>query len=299
MSGRVEYIPAKTIVLRTKDTSWFGTQYNMNIYRGCSHGCIYCDSRSDCYRNDRFDQVRVKADALRIIRDDLERKVKTGVVGTGSMSDPYNPLEKELLLTRNGLALLEAYGFGAAIATKSDLITRDMDILTSISRTMPVICKLTVTTCDDELAAKVEPRAPSPSRRLAALEELSRAGLFAGVLMMPVLPFLEDSPGNIRAIVERAADAGARFIYPAIGMTCRAGQREYYYQQLESQFPGQGLAERYRKRYGTRYYCTSPKARELWDVFQEACVRRGVLYSMGQIIAASRRSCETDQLSLF
>ena len=107
---------------------------------------------------------------------------------------------EDLVSLRNGLALLEAYGFGAAIATKSDLITRDMDILTSISRTMPVICKLTVTTCDDELAARVEPRAPSPSRRLAALEELSRAGLFAGVLMMPVLPFLEDSPGNIRTI---------------------------------------------------------------------------------------------------
>lgn len=299
MSGQVEYIPAKTIVLRTKDTSWFGTQYNMNIYRGCSHGCIYCDSRSDCYRSGRFDQVRVKADALRIIRDDLERKTKVGVVGTGSMSDPYNPLEKELLLTRNGLALLEAYGFGAAIATKSDLITRDIDILTSISRTMPVICKLTVTTCDGELAARVEPRAPSPGRRLAALEELSRAGLFAGVLMMPVLPFLEDTPDNIRTVVERSADAGARFIYPAIGMTCRAGQREYYYQQLEAQFPGQGLAERYRRRYGTRYYCASPRARALWDVFREACDRRGVLYSMGQIIAASRRSCGTDQLSLF
>lgn len=299
MSGQVEYIPAKTIVLRTKDTSWFGTQYNMNIYRGCSHGCIYCDSRSDCYRNGRFDQVRVKADALRIIRDDLERKTKIGVVGTGSMSDPYNPLEKELLLTRNGLALLEAYGFGAAIATKSDLITRDIDILTSISRTMPVICKLTVTTCDGELAARVEPRAPSPGRRLAALEELSRAGLFAGVLMMPVLPFLEDTPDNIRTVVERSADAGARFIYPAIGMTCRAGQREYYYQQLEAQFPGQGLAERYRRRYGTRYYCASLRARALWDVFREACDRRGVLYSMGQIIAASRRSCGTDQLSLF
>lgn len=299
MSGRVEYIPAKTIVQRTRDTSWFGTQYNMNIYRGCSHGCIYCDSRSDCYRNDRFEQVRVKADALRIIRDDLERKVKIGVVGTGSMSDPYNPLERELLLTRNGLALLEAYGFGAAIATKSDLITRDIDILTSISRTMPVICKLTVTTCDDDLAARVEPYAPSPSRRLAALEELSKAGLFAGVLMMPILPFLEDGPDNIRAIVERAADAGARFIYPAIGMTCRAGQREYFYQQLEARFPGQGLAERYRKRYGTRYYCASPRARELWDVFRESCACRGLLYSMGQIIAASRRSCENDQLSLF
>ena len=215
----MEYIDAKSIVNRTKDPRWFGAEYNMNIYRGCPHGCIYCDSRSDCYQNSSFDQVRAKRDALRIIRDDLERKAKTGVVSTGSMSDPYNPFEEELLLTRRALTLLEAYGFGAAIATKSDLITRDIDVLSSIQRSMPVICKLTLTTCSDPLAAKLEPRAPSPSRRLAALERLSRAGLFTGVLMMPILPFLEDSPDNIRQIVDRAADAGARFIYPAMGKT--------------------------------------------------------------------------------
>ena len=124
----MEYIPAKTIVNRTKDPGWFGTEYNMNIYRGCCHGCIYCDSRSDCYRNDDFDQVKAKADALRIIRDDLARKANPGVVATGSMSDPYNPFERDLLLTRRALILLEAYGFGAAIATKSDLITRDIDM---------------------------------------------------------------------------------------------------------------------------------------------------------------------------
>lgn len=295
----METIPAKTIVNRTRDPSWFGAEYNMNIYRGCCHGCIYCDSRSDCYRNDRFDQVRVKADALRVIRDDLERKVKPAVVSTGSMSDPYNPFEEELLLTRHALTLLEAYGFGVAIATKSDLIVRDADVLTSINRTMPAICKITLTTCDEDLAAKVEPRAPSPSRRLAAVERLSAAGLFTGILMMPVLPFLEDSPENIREIVDRAADAGARFVYPALGMTCRAGQREYFYQQLEKQFPGQGLAERYRRRYGDRYQCPSPRARALWDVFQEACNRRGLLYSMRRIVTASRRGHESDQLSLF
>lgn len=295
----METIPAKSIVNRTRDPSWFGTEYNMNIYRGCCHGCIYCDSRSDCYHNDQFDQVRVKAGALRVIRDDLERKVKPAVVGTGSMSDPYNLFEEELLLTRHALTLLEAYGFGVAIATKSDLITRDIDVLTSIHRTMPAICKITLTTCDDTLAAQVEPGAPSPSRRLAAVERLSAAGLFTGILMMPILPFLEDSPENIRDIVDRAADAGARFVYPALGMTCRAGQREYFYQQLEKRFPGQGLAERYRKRYGNRYECASPKARALWEVFREACNRRGMLYSMGHIVAASRRGHEADQLSLF
>lgn len=295
----METIPAKSIVNRTKDPSWFGTEYNMNIYRGCCHGCIYCDSRSDCYHNDQFDQVKVKADALRIIRDDLESKVKTGVVGTGAMSDPYNPFEEELQLTRRALTLLEAYGFGVAIATKSDLIVRDIDVLASIHRTMPAICKITLTTCDGRLAAKVEPHAPSPSRRLAAVERLSTAGLFTGILMMPILPFLEDNPENIRDIVDRAADAGARFVYPALGMTCRAGQREYFYRKLEEQFPGQGLAERYQKRYGPRYECPSPKARALWEVFREACSRRGLLYSMGRIVTASRRGHESDQLSLF
>lgn len=295
----MEYIPAKTIVNRTRDSSWFGTDYNMNIYRGCCHGCIYCDSRSDCYHNDHFEQVKAKADALRIIRDDLDRKAKIGVVGTGSMSDPYNPFEEELLLTRHALTLLEAYGFGAAIATKSDLIVRDIDVLTSINRIMPVVCKLTVTTCDDGLAAKIEPHAPSPARRLAAVERLSRAGLFTGILMTPILPFLEDSPENIREIVDRAADAGARFIYPAMGMTCRSGQREYFYRQLEERFPGQGLAEKYQRRYGIRYHCPSPRARALWEVFQERCARRGLLYSMGHIVAASRRGHESDQLSLF
>ena len=295
----MEYIPAKTIVNRTKDPSWFGTEYNMNIYRGCCHGCIYCDSRSECYHNDNFDQVKAKADALRIIRDDLAHKAKVGVVATGSMSDPYNPFEEELQLTRRALTLLEAYGFGVAIATKSGLIVRDIDVLASIHRTMPVICKITLTTCDDVLASQVEPYAPSPSLRLAAAERLSTAGLFTGILMMPILPFLEDNPENIREIVDRAADAGARFVYPALGMTCRAGQREYFYHKLEEQFPGQGLAERYRKRYGPRYQCPSPKARALWEVFQEACNRRGMLYSMGRIVTASRRGHETDQLSLF
>ena len=236
---------------------------------------------------------------FRSIRDDLERKAKTGVVATGSMSDPYNPFEEELQLTRHALTLLEAYGFGVAVATKSDLIVRDIDVLASINRTMPAICKLTLTTCDDALAAKVEPRAPSPSRRLAAMERLSAAGLFTGVLMMPILPFLEDSPENVRDIVNRAADAGARFVYPALGVTCRAGQREYFYQRLERNFPGQGLSERYRRRYGDRYQCASPKARALWEVFRETCDRRGLLYSMGRIVTASRRGHETDQLSLF
>ena len=152
----VPTIPARSIVIKNKSTAWFGTRYTMNIYRGCSHGCIYCDSRSECYGVQDFDTVRVKSDALAVIRNDLRSKTQSGVVATGSMSDPYNPFEKELQLTRHALELLDAYGFGAAVATKGTLITRDADILREIASHSPVLCKITVTTCDDALAAKLE-----------------------------------------------------------------------------------------------------------------------------------------------
>jgi len=295
----MEYIPARHIVTRNKSTEWFGTDHTMNIYRGCCHGCIYCDSRSDCYQVGRFDTVRAKANALELIRDDLRRKVKPGVIATGSMSDPYNPFEKELELTRRALQLVDAYHFGVAIATKSDLIVRDMDILGFIREHSPVLCKLTVTTTDDALAAQVEPNAPSPTRRLEAIAALSRAGIFTGVLLMPVLPFLEDSEENVLRVVDRAAEAGARFVYAAMGMTMRPGQREYYLDALERAFPGRGLKERYLRQYGDRYQCGSPRARKLWEAFTARCGEKGLLYDMKHIISAYQRGYGDRQLSFF
>lgn len=295
----VEKISAKQIVIPTKSSQWFGTDYNMNIYRGCCHGCIYCDSRSDCYHIEAFDRVRVKADALRIIRDDLRRKVRSGVVGTGAMSDPYNPLEESLCLTRHSLELLDAFQFGVAIATKSDLILRDADILQEIAAHSPVLCKLTVTTASDSLSQKLEPGAPPSSRRLAAVASLAEKGIFAGILLMPVLPFLEDSAENVLEIVRLAGECGARFIYPAFGMTMRAGQREWYLAKLEALFPGQGLAKRYLDRYGNRYQCTSPQAAKLWKLFTQACDRLGILYRMQEIIRAYRAGYLPQQLTLF
>lgn len=295
----MEYIPAKTIVTKTKDSAWFGIDYNMNIYKGCCHGCIYCDSRSDCYRIDRFDTVRTKQDALQIIRDDLRRKVKTGVVGTGAMSDPYNPFERELQLTRHALELIDAFGFGAAIATKSTLMTRDIDILESIKEHSPVLCKVTITTAEDELSKKVEPGAPLSSERFAMIEQLSSKGIFAGILLMPVLPFLEDSKENVLAIVKRAHESGAKFIYAAFGMTLRNNQKEWYFDRLEELFPGQGLPERYMKQYGNAYNCSSPKARSLWKLFTEECQKYGILYDMKDIVHAYRREYQITQLNLF
>ncbi len=295
----METIPAKHLLHRSRSTEWFGTDHTMNLYRGCCHGCLYCDSRSDCYQIDGFDQVRAKADALRILRDDLARKVRPAFIATGSMSDPYNPFEEELELTRHALELIEAYGCGVAVATKSDLIVRDADILSSIQARAPVICKLTVTTADDALAAKIEPRAPAPSRRLAALSALSGAGVFCGVLLMPVLPFLEDSDESVLAVVEGAARAGARFIYPALGVTMRQGQREHFLDGLERAFPGRELKARYLRQYGERYQCASPRAGTLWKVFTAACREKGILYDMKSIIRAATLGYEDRQLTFF
>ena len=275
----VPTIPARRIVIKNKSTAWFGTRYTMNIYRGCSHGCIYCDSRSECYGVQDFDTVRVKSDALAVIRNDLRSKTQSGVVATGSMSDPYNPFEKELQLTRHALELLDAYGFGAAVATKGTLITRDADILREIASHSPVLCKITVTTCDDALAAKLEPRAPSSSARLAAVEKLA------------------DTPDGVRRLVRAAYNAGARFVYPAFGVTLRQNQRAYFLDRLDELFPGAGLRARYVRQFGTQYECRSPRARELWQAFTGECRATGLLYGMQDIVAAYRQGYGSGQLS--
>ncbi|MCI8888405.1 MAG: radical SAM protein [Hungatella sp.] len=295
----MEYIPAKTIVTKTKSSQWFGIDYNMNIYKGCCHGCIYCDSRSECYQIQDFDRVRAKEDALRIIRDDLRRKVKKGVVGTGAMSDPYNPFEKELKLTRHGLELCDALGFGAAIATKSTLMLRDGDILESIREYAPVLCKVTVTTTDDALAEKLEPGVSRPSERLDMIAKLSGRGIFTGILLMPVLPFLEDSEDNICSVVKAAHEAGASFIYGAMGMTLRGNQREWYFDRLEQLFPGKGYKDKYLRTYGNQYQCVSPRGRKLWEIFAKECEKYGLLYKMQDIIPAYKRPYEIRQLSMF
>ena len=292
-------IPAKTILTTKKDRSWFGIEYNMNLYKGCCHGCIYCDSRSDCYQIQDFDTVRAKENAIRILSEELRKKQRTGVIGTGSMSDPYNPFEKTHQLTRQALALIQEYYFGIAIATKSSLITRDIDLLKQISSHAPVLCKITVTAIDDELSRKLEPKVSVTSHRLAAIRELSDAGIFTGVLMMPLLLDLTDTTENVRAIIHQAAACGARFIYPMFGLTLRNGGREYFYQKLVELFPEQNLKQAYVQRYGNSYECHSPTEMELHQLFTEECTKLGILYHMDDIIAAYHQGYEYQQLSLF
>lgn len=270
----------------------------MNLYRGCSYGCIYCDSRSSCYHVENFDRVRPKARALAILERELGSRRRKGVVATGAMTDPYNPLEKRLALTSGALGLIHRARFGAALATKSDLVLRDLSLFRDIAGHSPVLIKVTLTCTDHELAAKIEPRAPRPAERLKAVEGLARGGLFTGILFMPLLPWLEDSEENVLSVVRAAADAGARFIFSGFGVTMREGQREYFYQALDREFPG--LSGRYRKSFGDRYGCARPHVSSLVRLFQEECRRLGLLYRMEDIIAASRRGYEEpEQLELF
>lgn len=294
----MESVPAKTIITKNKDTSWFGSDYNMNLYRGCNHGCIYCDSRSSCYRVENFDRVRVKENALPIIRDELRRKGKTGVIGSGAMCDAYNSFERTELVTRHALELIDAFGFGISMLTKSDLILRDADIYQSIAEHSPVCCMLTITTADDRLSEKIEPGAPVSSERFETVKRLSEAGIYSGVVMTPLLPFLEDTEENIREMVKKTKEAGARFLYGIMGVTVRDGQREYFYDGLTKKFPGENLAERYRKTYGSRYYCASRRAAGLWKVFEAECRAAGLLYNMKDIIHDYKKKYEYTQMTL-
>ena len=270
--------------VRHHGDEWFGIDYNMNLYRGCCHGCIYCDSRSECYRVDDFDRVRVKFDALAILRRELRSRRVRGVVGVGAMSDTYNPFERDLQVTRGALELLAEHGFGVSVDTKSALVARDVDLLRAIGGAGGAIAKLTVTTANDGLARLIEPHAPAPSERFATLAELAEAGVFCGVLFTPTLPWVTDDDATVRGVVEGAAAAGARFVYHMAGVTMRDRQRDHFLERIAAVDPA--LPDRYRRTFGDRYFCNSPRAAENRALFRALCKEHGLLWRMPDIVAA-------------
>lgn len=293
----MKYIEAKSIISHNKYQSWFGCKYNMNIYRGCVHGCIYCDSRSDCYHIENFDEVKGKKNAIEIIKKELKSKKKKGIVGTGAMSDPYNPYEKEYKLTRDALKLIDTYEFGINITTKSDLVTRDIDILKKIKKHSPVCIGITITAYTDEMSRKIETAVSSSSQRFETIKQLRGNGVYAGILMMPILPYITDSDENILDIVKKASESGANFIYPSFGMTLRLGQREYFYEVLEKEFPN--LKKKYQKNYGEKYQCSSPNYKRLRYIFINECEKRNIYYKMKDIVEGVKKEVEIKQMSLF
>jgi len=284
----VREIQAKALLSHIKQPdTWFGLKYNMNLYRGCQHRCIYCDSRSACYQIEDFDgEVLVKANALELLRNELARK---GVIGLGSMNDPYMPLERERNLTGQALQIIDEFRFMVHVMTKSDLVLRDLDVLERIGQRYAAV-SFTITTADDDLGKKLEPGAPLVSRRFAAMRALAARGIYTSITMMPILPFIEDNEGNVAQIVEKAH--GASYIIPRFGMTLRDRQRAYYYERLDELFPG--LRAEYERRFGEQYSCAANDAQRLYETLGCLCDEYGIATRMTPYNPATNA-----QLSLF
>lgn len=274
----IHEIEAKKILSHSKKPdSYFGIKYNMNIYRGCQHGCIYCDSRSECYQIENFDDLLVKVNAIELLQDELPRKRVKGTIGTGSMSDPYTYIESKYQLTRRSLEVIAQQHFPVHVITKSNLVERDIDLLQEINRTYAAV-SFTITTTDDEQAKKIEPGAPLPSKRLQAMKRLADAGVYTGVTMMPLLPFVTDTAQNVQSIIQKARENGAQYILPCFAVTLRDRQRQYFYQQLDRLFPG--LKQQYQRAFGNNYGCSSNRVKYLKEIFIKSCEEYGLQSKM-------------------
>ena len=278
------------------------SQNGMNLYRGCTHGCIYCDSRSSCYRMDHaFEDIEVKENALELLEDALRRKRKRCMIGTGSMSDPYIPLELKTEYTRKALLIIEQYGCGVALQTKSDLVLRDLDTLKRINEKTKAVVQMTLTTADENLCRIIEPNVCPTKERFEALKTLRDNGIPTVVWLCPILPYINDTPENIASILQMCIEAQVRgVICFGMGLTLRDGSREYFYRQLDRHFPG--LKERYIREYGDRYEVPSPRSDELMRLFHQTCGQNGIMHDNNEIFADLSRFEEKEpfeQLSLW
>lgn len=255
----------------------------MNLYRGCSHGCIYCDSRSKCYHMEHdFEDIEVKENAIDLLAYALAHKRKKCMIGTGSMTDPYIPLELELGHVRKALELIYAHGFGFTVITKSALILRDLDLLQKINEKTKCVVQMTLTTCDDALCQKIEPSVSTTKERFAVLKKLRDAGIPAVVWLTPILPFINDTRDNISGILDMCIKANVYgVICFGMGLTLREGNREYFYEKLDHHFPQ--LKEKYIRTFGSQYMAESPNNRQLMELFYEKCQNAGILHNNEQI----------------
>lgn len=287
----MHYVQAKSIL---------SAHNGMNLYRGCQHGCIYCDSRSLCYQmNHPFEDIEVKENALPLLEQALKTKRKRCMIGTGAMSDPYIPLEEMLRLTRGALELIYRYGFGVAIQTKSARILRDLEMLKAINHQSKAVVQMTLTTYDENLCRIVEPAVSTTRERVEALKQFRDAGVPTVVWLCPLLPWLNDTPENVLGILEFCREAGVKGIINfGMGLTLRDGDREYYYAALDRHFPG--LKQRYMAVYGNAYELPSPRSRELWQLYHETCEDYGIWHNNDQIFTWMNTLEDNDrQMRLF
>ena len=255
----------------------------MNLYRGCSHGCIYCDSRSRCYHMEHdFEDIEVKENAIALLEHALKHKRKKCMIGTGSMTDPYIPLEMEIGSVRKALHLIDEYGFGFTLITKSDRILRDMDLLQKINEKTKCVVQMTLTTYDENLCRKIEPNVSTTKQRFQVLKRLRDAGIPTVVWLTPILPFLNDTEDNISGILDMCMEAKVYgVICFGMGLTLREGNREYFYQQLDRLFPR--LKEKYIRTYKNQYVVESPHSHRLMQLFHQKCSKGGLVHNNEQI----------------
>lgn len=263
-------------------------QNGMNLYRGCTHGCIYCDSRSKCYRmNHDFEDIEVKAKAEELLEHTLKRKRSKGMITTGSMTDPYVPIEKELQVTRRCLNQIERFDFGLTIQTKSNLIMRDIDILDKINRKTKCVVAMTLTTYDEDLCRKLEPNVCTTKERFEVLMAMKERGIPTIVWMTPILPFINDTMENIQGLMEYCIQSGVYGImHDGMSMTLRDGSREYFYAQLDKLFPG--MKERYMEFYGASSELESPNKQELMQYFRQTCDEHGIVHDREELFRYMR-----------
>lgn len=265
--------------------SILSAQNGMNLFRGCEHGCIYCDSRSKCYRIEhKFDDIEVKENAIELLEIALKKKKQKCMIGTGSMTDPYTPSEQFLKHTRMALELIDKYGFGISIITKSNLIFRDLDLLESINKKAKTVVQVTLTTFNDELCKKIEENVCPTSERLKILEEMQVRNIPTVVWLCPILPFINDTEENLLSILEQCKKFNVKGIINfGFGLTLREGNREYFYQKLEKNFPGKGLFTLYNKYFRDSYECNSPHNEKLSEIFHQFCEENNIMHNNQEI----------------
>lgn len=272
----------------------------MNIYRGCQHGCIYCDARSKCYQmNHRFEDIEVKENAPELLENALKRKRRKCMIGTGAMSDPYIPLEKELKLTRRCLEIIDRYGFGVTVQTKSASVMRDIDLFTKINDKSKAVLQMTLTTADESLCRIIEPNVSVTKERFETLKAFHENGIPSVVWFSPFLPFINDTKENIDGLLKYCIDAKVRgIICFGIGLTLRDGDREYFYSRLDKHFPN--MKERYIYTYGNSYQLTSNNNNVLMNRISEVCRNHGIMFGVENVFSYLRKfESKTEQLSLF
>ena len=274
----------------------------MNLYRGCTHGCIYCDSRSKCYQmNHAFEDIEVKENAPELLEKALLSKKRRCMIGTGAMTDPYIPLEQDLQMTRKALEIIEKHGFGVAIQTKSIRILRDLDVLQRINEKGKAVVQMTLTTHSDDLCRILEPNVSVTSERVVALKQFRDAGVPAVVWLDPILPFINDTKENVEGILHSCVEAGVKgVICFYMGLTLREGNREYFYAQLDKHFPG--MKERYIRSYGNAYELNSPRNGELLRLYHRTCEKAGILHDNREIFTYLHTFSEKEtcpQMSFF